>query len=127
MARVSGIDIPDNKRIEIALTSIRGIGDSVACEILGKAGVNPGTRTKDISTEDFARIRKVIDRDYEIGGELLRRTRLNIKRLKDIGCYRGIRHEKGLPVRGQRTKTNARTRRGKRQVIRGAGTVKERH
>lgn len=127
MARIAGIDIPDDKRIEIALTSIRGVGRSLARKILEEVKVNPDIRTKDLSADDLAKIRKVIEGGYEIEGELLRKVRLNIKRLKDVGCYRGIRHEKGLPVRGQRTRTNARTRRGKRQAIRGTGTVREQH
>ena len=124
MARIAGVDIPDDKRIEIALTRLRGIGRPLAKEILGKVGVDPDTRTKDLPAENFAQIRKVIEKDYEVEGELLRKTWLNIKRLKDISCYRGIRHEKGLPVRGQRTRTNARTRKGKKQVIGGTGAVR---
>lgn len=127
MARIAGIDIPDDKRIEIALTYIQGVGRSLANEILEKGGVDPNIRTKDLSADDLTKIRKAIEEGYEIEGERLRRVRLNIKRLKDIGCYRGIRHEKGLPVRGQRTRTNARTRKGRKQTIGGTGAVKERH
>lgn len=127
MARIAGIDIPDDKRIEIALTYIQGVGRSLANEILEKGGVDPNIRTKDLSADDLTKIRKTIEEGYEIEGERLRRVRLNIKRLKDIGCYRGIRHEKGLPVRGQRTRTNARTRKGRKQTIGGTGAVKERH
>jgi len=123
MARIAGVDVPDEKRIEVALTYIRGIGRSLARRILEEAGVDTDTRTKDLSADEFSEIRKIIDQGYEIEGELVRNVRLNIKRLKDIGCYRGIRHERGLPVRGQRTRTNARTRKGRRRVIGGTGRV----
>jgi len=117
LARVAGVDIPDNKRSEIALTYIFGVGKSTAKEILEKAGIDVNTKVKDISEEDLDKIRKIIDTDYTIEGTLRATVRMNIKRLMDIGCYRGLRHRRGLPARGQRTKTNARTRKGPRRTI----------
>ncbi len=117
MARVAGVELPANKRIEIGLTSIYGIGSSLAREILLKARVNLNTRGKDLVEEEVNRLRKIIENDYKIEGELRRELNLNITRLIRIGCYRGIRHKKGLPTRGQRTKSNARTRKGPRRTL----------
>jgi len=119
MARVAGVELPKNKRMEIALTYIYGIGGASANKILDKAGVDRARKTDDLSAEEQARIRQVIDVDYDVEGDLRREVQQNIKRLMDLGCYRGIRHRKGLPVRGQRTHTNARTRKGPRKVVAG--------
>ena len=117
MARIAGIDLPKEKRVEIGLTYIFGIGRQTATTILKETGVNPDTRVKDLSEEDVAKLRDYIDKNIIVEGDLRRETALNIKRLVEIGCYRGVRHRKGLPVRGQRTKTNARTRKGKGKVV----------
>ena len=118
MARIAGIDLPKEKRVEIGLTYVYGIGRKSANDILAKAGVNPDTRVRDLTDEDEAKIRDVIDKDgYVVEGDLRRMVALNIKRLVEINCYRGTRHRKGLPVRGQRTKTNARTRKGPVKTI----------
>ncbi len=117
MARIAGVDLPKNKRVEIGLTYIYGIGRSTADEILAGTGVNPDTRVKDLSEEDVAKLRDYIDKHCVVEGDLRREVALNIKRLVEIGCYRGVRHRKGLPVRGQRTKTNARTRKGPAKTI----------
>ncbi|MBP2071992.1 MULTISPECIES: 30S ribosomal protein S13 [Thermoanaerobacterium] len=117
MARIAGIDLPREKRVEIGLTYIYGIGRSRANEILAKAGVNPDTRVKDLTEDEVSRLRDIIDKEYKVEGDLRREISLNIKRLIDIGCYRGIRHRKGLPVRGQRTRTNARTRKGPKKTV----------
>lgn len=117
MARISGVDLPKNKRVEIGLTYIYGIGRSTADQILADTGVNPDTRVKDLSEEDVAKLRDYIDKNCTAEGDLHREVALNIKRLVEIGCYRGVRHRKGLPVRGQRTKTNARTRKGPVKTI----------
>ncbi len=114
MARIAGVDIPRNKKIEIAITYIYGIGRSNGMDILRKASVNPERRVRDLTEEELGRIREIIDREYRVEGDLRREVQLNIKRLMDIGCYRGLRHRRGMPVRGQRTRTNARTRRGRR-------------
>lgn len=119
MARIAGVDLPKNERIEIGLTRIFGIGRSLSKKILDETKVNPNIRVKDITDEDIVKIRSAIDREYKVEGDLRRETSMGIKRLKEIGCYRGIRHKTGLPVRGQRTKTNARTRRGPRKTIMG--------
>ena len=119
MARVAGVDIPNNKRSEIALTYIFGIGRSSAQKILKKAGVDLYIKVKDLTEVDLDKIRKIIDSEYMIEGTLRATIRMNIKRLMDIGCYRGLRHRRGLPVRGQRTKTNGRTRKGPRKTIAG--------
>ena len=119
MARVAGVDIPNNKRCEIALTYVFGIGRSSAQKILSKAGIDFDTKVKDIPEEKLDTIRKIIDSDYMIEGNLRATIRMNVKRLMDIGCYRGLRHRRGLPVRGQRTKTNARTRKGPKKTIAG--------
>jgi small subunit ribosomal protein S13 len=117
MARIAGVDLPREKRIEIGLTYIFGIGRTTAVEILEKAGVDPNIRVRDLSEEDAGKIRKIIDSDYSVEGDLRRDVSLNIKRLMEIGCYRGIRHRRGLPVRGQNTKTNARTRKGPKKTV----------
>ena len=117
MARIAGVDIPNNKRVEIALTYIYGIGRKSANDILAKTGINPDTRAKDLTEEDVAKLRDVIENSYTVEGDLRREVGLNIKRMVEINCYRGIRHRKGLPVRGQRTKTNARTRKGPAKTI----------
>lgn len=117
MARIAGVDLPRDKRIEIGLTYIYGIGLKTSKDILAKANVNPDIRVKDLSEEDAGKIRKVIESGYIVEGDLRRETSLNIKRLMEIGSYRGIRHRRGLPVRGQRTKTNARTRKGPRKLV----------
>jgi small subunit ribosomal protein S13 len=119
MARIAGVDLPKNERIEIGLTRIFGIGRSLSKKILAETKVNPDIRVKDITDEDIVKIRSAIDREYKVEGDLRRDTTMGIKRLMEIGCYRGIRHKAGLPVRGQRTKTNARTRRGPRKTIMG--------
>lgn len=119
MARIAGVDLPKNERIEIGLTRILGIGRSLSKKILAETKVNPNIRVKDITDEDIVKIRSAIDREYKVEGDLRRETTMGIKRLMEIGCYRGIRHKTGLPVRGQRTKTNARTRRGPRKTIMG--------
>ena len=117
MARIAGVDLPRDKRIEIGLTYIFGIGRKTSQAILAKAGVDPDIRVKDLSEEDAGKIRKIIDSDYSVEGDLRRDVSLNIKRLMEIGCYRGIRHRRGLPVRGQNTKTNARTRKGPKKTV----------
>ncbi len=119
MARIAGVNIPTNKRVLVALTYITGIGRTKSEEILGKCGVNPVTRVNELGEDELARIREVIDRDYTVEGDLRREVAMNIKRLMDLGCYRGLRHRKGLPVRGQRTHTNARTRKGPARAIAG--------
>jgi small subunit ribosomal protein S13 len=119
LARVAGVDIPDRKRVEVALTYIFGIGRSSARTILDTAGINRDTKVKDIPEEDLDKIRKLIDSGYTIEGALRSTVRMNIKRLMDISSYRGVRHRRGLPVRGQRTRTNARTRKGPRKTVAG--------
>ena len=114
MARIAGIDIPRNKRIDIAITYVFGIGRTNGAVILTRANVNPATRVRDLTEEELVRIREIVEREYRVEGDLRREIQMNIKRLMDIACYRGLRHRKGLPVRGQRTRTNARTRRGRR-------------
>ncbi|MBO5917800.1 MAG: 30S ribosomal protein S13 [Oscillospiraceae bacterium] len=117
MARIAGIDLPREKRIEIALTYIYGIGRTSANKILAEAGVNPDIRVKDLSEEDEGKLRDVIANNYTVEGDLRRNVAMDIKRLTEIGCYRGLRHRKGLPVRGQRSKTNARTRKGPKRTV----------
>jgi len=116
MARIAGVDLPREKRVEIGLTYIYGIGLSSSQKILKEAGINPDTRVKDLTDDDVTSIRKAMD-GYKVEGDLRREVALNIKRLTEIGCYRGVRHRRGLPVRGQRTKTNARTRKGPRKLV----------
>ncbi len=117
MARIAGIDIPKDKRVEAALQSIYGIGPSIAKEILEKTGVNPDTRVRDLTEDEVNLIRDYIDKNVQVEGDLRREVALNIKRLVEIGCYRGVRHRKGLPVRGQHTKQNARTRKGPKRAV----------
>lgn len=119
MARISGVDIPRDKRVEISLRYIYGIGPSNSREILAKARVSPDTRVKELTEEEVSRIREIIDKNYKVEGDLRREANLNIKRLTEIGCYRGVRHRRNLPVRGQRTRTNARTKRGPRKTVAG--------
>jgi len=117
MARIAGVDLPRDKRVEIGLTYIYGIGRTSSNRILGEAGVSPDIRCRDLTDEDVKKISKVIDETQQVEGDLRREIALNIKRLQEIGCYRGIRHRKGLPVRGQKTKTNARTRKGPKRTV----------
>ena len=117
MARISGIDLPRDKRIEVALTYIYGIGPARAAKVLETTGINPDTRVKDLTDEQEGQLRDAIDSNYTIEGDLRREVGMNIKRLSEIGCYRGLRHRRGLPVHGQRTKTNARTRKGPKKTI----------
>ena len=117
MARISGVDLPREKRVEIGLTYVYGIGRVSAAKILEKAQVNPDTRVRELTDDEVKRISEVIDAEYMVEGDLRREVALNIKRLQEIGCYRGIRHRKGLPVRGQKTKTNARTRKGPKRTV----------
>jgi small subunit ribosomal protein S13 len=119
MARIAGVDLPRDKRIEISLTYIFGIGRTTSRQILEKAEVSPDTRVRDLAETEVARLREVIDRNYRVEGDLRREVAMNIKRLQEIGCYRGIRHRKNLPVRGQRTRTNARQKRGARKTVAG--------
>ncbi|MBE6774300.1 MAG: 30S ribosomal protein S13 [Ruminococcaceae bacterium] len=117
MARISGVDLPRDKRIEIALTYIFGIGRKTATDIVAATGINPDTRVKELTEDDVSKLREYIDRNVKVEGDLRRETAFDIKRLIEIGCYRGVRHRKGLPVRGQRSKTNARTRKGPKKTI----------
>ena len=117
MARLAGVDLPSDKRIEIGLTYVYGIGNTKSKEILAKAKVDPDTRVKDLTEDEVGEIRKVIENEHMVEGDLRRENSMNIKRLMEIGCYRGIRYRKGLPVRGQKTKTNARTRKGPKKTV----------
>ncbi len=117
MARIAGVDLPREKRVEIALTYIYGIGRSLSQRILAEAGVSPDVRVKDLSEEEVTRLRRALEGKYQVEGDLRREVAMNIRRLMDIGCYRGLRHRRGLPVRGQRTRTNARTRKGPRRTV----------
>jgi small subunit ribosomal protein S13 len=117
MARIAGVDLPRDKRVEIGLTYIYGIGRKTANQILAQAGINPDTRIKDLTEDEAGAIRKIIDSDYMVEGDLRREVSMNIKRLMEIGSYRGIRHRRSLPVRGQKTKTNARTRKGPKKTV----------
>ena len=119
MARIAGVNIPTQKRVQVALTYIYGIGQTKAQEICEKVGIPPDRRVQQLTDDEVVRIREVIDRDYRVEGDLRREVAMNIKRLMDLGCYRGLRHRKGLPVRGQRTHTNARTRKGPARPIAG--------
>jgi len=121
MARIAGVDIPRDKRVEVSLTYIYGIGRSASNDILSRAGVDPDTRVKDLAEAEVTRLRQVIDQDFMVEGDLRRQVAMNIKRLTEIGCYRGLRHRRGLPVHGQRTKTNARTRKGPKKTVAGRG------
>ncbi len=117
MARIAGVDLPNNKRVEIGITYIYGIGRPTATKILKETGINPDTRVKDLTEEDVSKLREYIDHNIKVEGELRSEVNLNIKRLMEIGCYRGVRHRKGLPVRGQSSKRNARTRKGPRRTV----------
>jgi small subunit ribosomal protein S13 len=119
LARIAGVDLPRDKRVEISLTYIYGIGKAASQKILTEAGINPDTRVKDLTEEEVSRLRTIIDKNHTVEGDLRRDVSMNIKRLMDIGCYRGIRHRRGLPVRGQNTKTNARTRKGPKRTAGG--------
>jgi small subunit ribosomal protein S13 len=119
MARIAGVDLPRDKRVEVSLTYIHGIGRSTSQQILEMASVDPDTRVRDLAEVEVARLREVIDRNYRVEGDLRRQVAMNIKRLQEIGCYRGVRHRKNLPVRGQRTRTNARQKRGARKTVAG--------
>jgi small subunit ribosomal protein S13 len=121
MARIAGVDLPRDKRVEVSLTYIYGIGRSTSNEILAQAGVSPDTRVKDLAEDEITRLREVISRNYRVEGDLRREVSMNVKRLMEIGCYRGLRHRRGLPVHGQRTKTNARTRKGPKKTVAGRG------
>jgi small subunit ribosomal protein S13 len=121
MARIAGVDIPKNKRVEASLSYIYGIGPALSRKILEQTGVNPDTRVKDLTDEEVNRIREVIDKNYRVEGDLRKEINFNVKRLIEIGSYRGLRHRRGLPVRGQRTRTNARTKRGSRKTVAGRG------
>jgi small subunit ribosomal protein S13 len=121
MARIAGVDIPRDKRVEISLTYIYGIGLSTSQNVLQMADVDPNTRVKDLSEAEVSRLRQIIDKDLVVEGELRRQRHMNIKRLTEIGCYRGLRHRRGLPVHGQRTRTNARTRKGPKKTVAGRG------
>jgi small subunit ribosomal protein S13 len=124
MARIAGVDIPRNKRVEISLTYIYGIGKTASQTILEKASVDPNTRVQDLSESEVTQLRQIIDNDYMVEGDLRREVAMNIKRLTEIGCYRGLRHRRHLPVHGQRTKTNARTRKGPKKTVAGRGRRK---
>ncbi|GBD29652.1 30S ribosomal protein S13 [bacterium HR32] len=117
MARIAGVDLPRDKRVDVALTYIYGVGRSRAYEILLRAGVSPETRVRNLTEDEVSRLRDVVERQYRVEGDLRREVAMNIRRLVDIGCYRGLRHKRGLPVRGQRTRTNARTRKGPRKTV----------
>jgi small subunit ribosomal protein S13 len=119
LARISGVDLPRDKRVEISLTYIYGIGKASSQKILAEAGINPDTRVKDLTEEEVSKLRAIIDKNYTVEGDLRRDVSMSIKRLMDLGCYRGIRHRRGLPVRGQNTKTNARTRKGPKRTAGG--------
>ena len=119
MARIAGVDLPRDKRVEVALTYIYGIGLKSSQEILKESDVNPDTRVKDLAEDEVGRLREVIDKHYQVEGDLRREVQMNIKRLQEIQCYRGLRHRRNLPVRGQRTRTNARTKRGARRTVPG--------
>jgi small subunit ribosomal protein S13 len=121
MARIAGVDLPRGKRIEVGLTYIYGIGRSSSADILTKAGVDPATRVRDLTESEISRLREIIDREYKVEGDLRREVQMNIKRLIEIGSYRGLRHRRSLPVRGQRTRTNARTQKGPKKTVPGRG------
>jgi len=121
MARIAGVDIPRDKRVEISLTYIYGVGRSTSQNVLQMADVDPNTRVKDLSEAEVSRLRQIVDKDLVVEGELRRQRHMNIKRLTEIGCYRGLRHRRGLPVHGQRTRTNARTRKGPKKTVAGRG------
>lgn len=117
MARIAGVDLPRDKRVDVALTYIFGVGETSARKVIKETGINPTTRVKDLTEEEVGRLQEVIDKDYKVEGDLRRETSLNIKRLIEIGCYRGVRHRRGMPTRGQRTRTNARGRKGSKKTV----------
>ncbi|HQD20454.1 MAG TPA: 30S ribosomal protein S13 [Bacillota bacterium] len=117
MARIAGVDLPRDKRVEVALTYIYGIGPTLSKQVLEKSGVNPDTRVRDLTEDEIGKLREILDKEYHVEGDLRREISLNMKRLMEIGCYRGIRHRRGLPVRGQNTKNNARTRKGTKRTV----------
>jgi len=119
LARIAGVDLPRDKRVEVSLTYIFGIGRPSSRKILAEAGINPDTRVKDLTEEEVAKLREIIEKQYQVEGDLRRQVSMDIKRLMDLGCYKGIRHRRGLPVRGQKTKTNARTRKGPKRTVSG--------
>lgn len=119
MARIAGVDLPRDKRVEVSLTYIYGIGRRSSQKILAEAGINPDTRVKDLTEEEVSRLREIIDKEFTVEGDLRRQVGMDIKRLMDLGCYRGLRHRRGLPVRGQNTKNNARTRKGPKRTVSG--------
>ena len=119
MARIAGVDLPRDKRVEVSLTYIYGIGRPSSKQILAQAGINPDTRVKDLTEEEVSKLRDIIEKNYQVEGDLRRQVSMDIKRWMDLGCYRGIRHRRGLPVRGQNTKTNARTRKGPKRTVGG--------
>ena len=119
MARIAGVDLPRDKRVEVSLTYIFGIGRPSSRKIMAEAGINPDTRVKDLTEDEVAKLREIIEKKYQVEGDLRRQVSLDIKRLMDLGCYKGIRHRRGLPVRGQKTKTNARTRKGPKRTVSG--------
>jgi small subunit ribosomal protein S13 len=121
MARIAGVDLPRNKRVEVGLTYIYGIGRNTSNDILNHVNINPDTRVKDLAESEIAALREIIDRNYRVEGDLRREVQMNIKRLMEIGCYRGLRHRRNLPVHGQRTRTNARTKRGPKKTVPGRG------
>lgn len=121
MARIAGVDLPRNKRVEIGLTYIYGIGRSLSNEILGRTGIDPDTRVRDLAEAEVVQLREILDREYRVEGDLRREEQMNIKRLMEIGCYRGLRHRRHMPVHGQRTRTNARTRKGPKKTVAGRG------
>ena len=125
MPRIAGVDVPNDKRIEISLRYVYGIGPYLARQVLKEAGIDPSTRAKDLTEDEVTRIGGVIDRNYVVEGQLRRQVQQNIARLRDIGCYRGLRHRRGLPVRGQRTRSNARTRKGPRRTVAGKKSIKQ--
>jgi small subunit ribosomal protein S13 len=127
MPRIAGVDIPNEKRVEIALQYIYGIGPYIAQQVLKEAGIQPGAKSKDLTEDEVSRIAGIIDRNYQVEGQLRRIVSSNVARLKDINCYRGMRHRRGLPVRGQRTRCNARTRKGPKKTVAGKKGVKELH
>ena len=127
MPRIAGVDVPNDKRIEISLRYVYGIGPRLATQVLKEAGIEGGTRAKDLTEDEVTRIAGVIDRNYVVEGQLRRQVQQNIARLRDIGCYRGLRHRRGMPVRGQRTRSNARTRKGPKKTVAGKKGVKEMH
>jgi small subunit ribosomal protein S13 len=117
LARIAGVDLPRDKRVEVALTYIYGIGPTLSKQVLEKSGVNPDTRVRDLTEDEIGKLREILDKEYHVEGDLRREISLNMKRLMEIGCYRGIRHRRGLPVRGQNTKNNARTRKGVKRTV----------